>query len=119
VITRKDQAVALKRFEVMDKEFWTVGEVVEIFDVDERFLADLEEEEVLCPICQDSSPSKLFGAPELEKLRLAKILVEEMGVNMAGVEIILRMRQTVFDMRKQFDVILEDLAHQLHEMLKE
>jgi MerR family transcriptional regulator/heat shock protein HspR len=103
----------------MDKEFWTVAEVVEIFDVDERFLSDLEEEEVLCPICRDSSPSKLFGASELEKLRLAKILVEEMGVNLAGVEIILRMRQRMFDMRKQFDVILEDLARQLHERLNE
>jgi MerR family transcriptional regulator/heat shock protein HspR len=103
----------------MDKEFWTVAEVVEIFDVDERFLADLEEEEVLCPICQDSPPSKLFGASEMEKLRLAKILVEDMGVNLAGVEIILRMRQRMFEMRKQFDVILEDLAQQLRERLNE
>jgi MerR family transcriptional regulator/heat shock protein HspR len=99
----------------MDKEFWTIAEVVEIFQVDERFVADLEEEEVLCPVCQDSPPSKLFGASELEKLRLAKILVEDMGVNLAGVEIILRMRQRMFDMRKQFDVILEDLAQRLRE----
>jgi len=103
----------------MDKEFWTVSEVVEIFEVDEDFIADLEEEEVLCPVCQDSPPSKLFGALELEKLRLAKILVEDMGVNLAGVEVILRMRQMMFDMRKQFDVILEDLAQALREQMKE
>jgi hypothetical protein len=30
-----------------------------------------------------------------------------------GVEVILRMRQMMFDMRKQFDDILEDLAAQL------
>ena len=103
----------------MDKEFWTVREVLELFEVEERFLEDLEEEEVLCPVCRDRPPSKLFTASELEKLRVAKILVEEMGVNLEGVEIILRMRRMMFDMRKQFDDILEDLALQLRERLKE
>jgi MerR family transcriptional regulator/heat shock protein HspR len=102
----------------MDKEFWTVAEVVDLFEVEEHFLEDLEEEEVLFPICRDEPSSKVFTASELEKLRLAKILVEEMGVNLPGVEIILRMRQTMFDMRKQFDDILEDLALQLRERVK-
>ena len=97
----------------MKKEFWTIEEVVEIFEVDEGFLRELEEEDVLCPVCQDAISARVFGASELEKIRLAKILVEEMGVNAAGVEIILRMRQMMFEMREQFDDILEDLALQL------
>ena len=103
----------------MEKEFWTVEEVVEIFEVEERFLQELEEEDVLCPACQNELSSKVFSTSELEKVRVAKILVEEMGVNLAGVEIILRMRQTMFEMRKQFDDILEDLARQLREKMKE
>ena len=94
----------------MTKEFWSVTEVIEIFQVERRFLDELEEEEVLCPTCGEESPAKLFSGAELEKLRLAKILVEEMGVNLPGVDIILRMRQNMIDMRKQFDAILEDLA---------
>ncbi|MGD2127620.1 MAG: chaperone modulator CbpM [Desulfobacteraceae bacterium] len=97
----------------MTKEFWTVREVVEFFEIEERFLIELEEEEVLCPICRDDSPTKLFSSTELEKLRLAKILIEDMGVNLPGVEVILRMRQTMFEMRRQFDEILEDLARHL------
>ena len=97
----------------MSKEFWTITEVVELFEVKEDFLAELEEEEVLCPICSDESPGKLFSSLELEKLRLAKILVEDMGVNLPGVEIILRMRECIYEMRRQFDDILEDLAQHL------
>ena len=97
----------------MAKEFWTVTEVVEFFQIEERFLADLEEEEVICPICQDEPPGKLFTPTDMEKLRLAKTLVEDMGVNLAGVEVILRMRQNMVEMRRQFDAILEDLAQQL------
>ena len=103
----------------MDKEFWTVTEVMEIFEVDERFLRELVEEDVLCPVCRDEPSSKVFGSSELEKIRLAKILVEEMGVNVAGVEIILRMRRMMFEMRKQFDDILEDLARQVRERMNE
>jgi len=100
----------------MDKEFWTITEVVEIFHVDERFLDELEEEEIICPACKEHPPAKLFSSADLEKLRLTKILIEEMDVNLPGVEIILRMRQSMFEMRRQFDSILEDLARHIQEM---
>ena len=101
---------------LMGKEFWTVTEVVEIFQVDERFLDELEEEEIICPTCREDSPAKLFSSADLERLRLAKTLIEEMDVNLPGVDIILRLRQSMFEMRRQFDSILEDLARHLHEM---
>jgi len=101
----------------MDKVFWTVTEVMEIFEVDEGFLSDLEEEELLCPVCQAGSPAKVFRIEELEKLKLVKALVEDMGINLPGVEVILRMRQMMFEMRRQFDEILEDLAQEFQERL--
>ena len=102
----------------MAKEFWSVTEVVKLFHVDENFLDELEEEEIVCPTCRKNPPTKLFSFRELENLRLAKILVEEMGVNLPGVEIILRMRNSMFEMREQFDMILEDLAKNFQETFK-
>jgi MerR family transcriptional regulator/heat shock protein HspR len=99
----------------MNKKYWTITEVVETFQIDESFLAELEEEDVICPTCREDPPAKLFSSSDLEKLRFAKNLVEDMGVNLAGVEVALRMRQSMIDMRKQFDSILEDLARQLQE----
>jgi len=64
---------------------------------------DLEEEEILCPTCLENTANKLFAESELEKLRLAKLLMEDMGVNLAGVDIILRMRRDLFALRNQFD----------------
>ena len=100
------------------KEYWTVTEVVETFEIDEGFLYALEEEEVLCSVIREDRHTKVFPQGELEKLRLAKILHEEMGVNLAGVDIILRMRQNMIDMRGQFDDILEDLARSLKQTLR-
>lgn len=101
----------------MTEQYWTVTEVVEYFEVDEGFLSQLEEEEILCPTCSEEPPNKLFSSTDLERLRLAKTLVEDMGVNLAGVEVVLRMRESMFDMRRQFDAILKDLADYLKERL--
>jgi len=97
------------------KEFWTITEVIELFEVEDSFLSELEEEEIVCPICREESPTKLFNSEAMEKLRLAKILTEDMGVNLPGVEIILRMRQNMFEMKRQFDTVLEDLVHHMKE----
>jgi MerR family transcriptional regulator/heat shock protein HspR len=96
----------------MTKEFWTKTEVVDFFQIEEHFLVELEEEDIICPVCQDEPSERRFTPEDMESLRLAKILVD-MGVNLAGVEVILRMRQNMIEMRNQFDTILEDLAKEI------
>lgn len=102
----------------MKEEFWTVTQVTQFFQIEDAFLDSLEEEEIVCPICREAPPSKVYPPGELEKVRVAKILVEDMGVNLAGVEVILQMRRRMIEMRKQFDDILEALAQDLRETLK-
>ena len=102
----------------MAKELWTVTEVLKFFQVEESFLKNLEEEEIVCPACNKGLSTRLFDSTELEKLRVAKILMEEMDVNLSGVEVIVQMRQRMIEMRKQFDAILEDLARQVQKTLK-
>ena len=102
----------------MAKEFFTVGEVIETFQIKESFLVELEEEEILCPTCKATPPEKLYPSGELEKLRLAKLLYEDMGVNVPGIEVILQMRQNMLDMRRQFDIIMENLVNDLKKALR-
>jgi MerR family transcriptional regulator, heat shock protein HspR len=102
----------------MDKEYWTITEVIELFEVEEDFLSDLEDEDIICPVCRDDRPEKFFSAMELERLRVAKMLFHDMGVNLPGVDVILRMRQNMLEMRRQFDDILEDLVRDLKDRMK-
>ncbi len=93
-------------------------EVVDFFQVNEDFLDELEKEDIVCPSCRDGLPEKSFSAGDMENVRLAKILMDEMEVNLAGVEVILQMRKSMIAMRKQFDAILEDLAREMEKNLK-
>ena len=102
----------------MNKELWTITEVIERFEIEEHFVRNLEEEEIICPHCGEDPEEKLFQESELEKLRLAKVLFQDMGVNLEGIDIILRMRQNMIDMRRQFDDILEDVAKHMKRALK-
>ncbi|MFC1851328.1 chaperone modulator CbpM [candidate division CSSED10-310 bacterium] len=103
----------------MKKKSWTITEVIETFQVEPKFLDDLEKEDIVCPEFCGHKQIKEFTAYELEKLRVAKLLVEEFGVNLPGVDIILRMRLNIFEMRNQFDVILADMAKQMHKTFVE
>lgn len=103
----------------MEKKYWTTVEIMEMFQVDEELIVSLEQEEIIYPEWGPDDSLKHFSYRELEKLRLAKMLMEDMEVNLPGVEIILRMREGMINMRRQFDDILEDLARQIKESLGE
>jgi len=104
---------------VRKKTYWTTTEIIEQFQVDERFINVLEKGEIVCSTCRENDPAKKYRAEEVEKLRLAKVLMEEMEVNVPGVEVVLHMRQKMIEMRRQFDAILEELARHVHAALEE
>ncbi len=91
-------------------KLWTHKEVLAFFEIDEEFLRYLEQEKIVCPVCSEDNITRTFTARDVENLRLTRILMEELNVNLAGVEVILNMRRNMIDMRKQFDAILEEMA---------
>ena len=97
----------------MENKYFTTTEIMEILHVDEDLIISLEREDIICPECSGDESLKHFSNYEVEKLRVAKMLIEDMDVNLPGVEIILRMRESMINMRRQFDDILEDLAVQI------
>lgn len=103
----------------MSKEYWSITEVSDRFQVDECLIEELEKEEIICSTCPEGHTIRHYSAPDLDKMRLAKILIEDMDVNMPGVEVIIRMRQNMIEMRKQFDAILEDMVLQINEAFRD
>jgi MerR family transcriptional regulator/heat shock protein HspR len=103
----------------MTQKFWTITEVKEVFEFEEELVLDLEKEEIVCPTFRDNDETKVFTISDMEKLRLIKLLYDDLGVNLPGIDIILRMRQNMIEMRSQFDAVLEDMARNIQEVLKD
>ena len=73
----------------MTEKYLTITEVIERLQISKVLLNDLEKEEIICPVCRNKSAEKMVSSGDLERLRIAKILIEEMEVNLPGVEVIL------------------------------
>ena len=105
-------------YKLMPIEYWTIEEIKEELKVGESFLAELESEEIIVSSIHPEKKIRIFEEGEIEKVRLAATLIYELGVNLAGVEVILHMRNNIVEMRHQMDRILEYVARQVREHLE-
>ncbi len=58
---------------------------------------------------------RLYSEQDLEQLRHVKNLIEELGVNLAGAEVILRMARQIADLQQR----VQELEVELHSMKDE
>ena len=103
----------------MAVEFWTIEEVKARFRVSDDFIAELEAEEIVVCVQHPERKVRALSVYDTEKVRLASILVNEMGVNLPGVEVILHMRSNMLRMRAQVDTILEHVAQEMRKRFED
>lgn len=103
----------------MEQHYYHRKQVIEFFSFDEAFLDILEAEELVRSVEVESCEERVFPADQVERLRIIYNLVEELDVNLPGVEVILSMRENMILMQQQFQQILETLAKELKSRLEE
>jgi MerR family transcriptional regulator/heat shock protein HspR len=97
----------------MAEDFYYRKQVIEIFEFDEDFLQRLEVEELVHAEELVPGQEPVFPRREVERIRIISNLMRELDVNLAGVEVILGMRENMILMQRQFDQILEILVTEL------
>jgi MerR family transcriptional regulator, heat shock protein HspR len=102
----------------MKKRFYTRSEAIKLLDVDEGFIATLSREEIIGFCSDEKGREELLSLEEMETIRVARTLLEDLDVNLPGVEVVMRMRQNMLDMRRQFDEILVCLMEEFSRILK-
>jgi MerR family transcriptional regulator/heat shock protein HspR len=97
----------------MDENYYRKQQVIEIFGVQESFLDELEREELIKCAIVECCQEKIYYLDQIERIRIISNLVNDLEVNLPGVEVILEMRQNMITMRHQFDQILEALVKEI------
>jgi MerR family transcriptional regulator, heat shock protein HspR len=103
----------------MAQDYYYKREVIEIFQCDEGFLDLLVDEDLVRPVSIEQHSEAVFTPEELERVRIIKNLIQELDVNIPGVEVILSMRENMILMQNQFYEILETLVKELKHRLPE
>lgn len=83
-----------------------VVRVVAELDADANLVDALVDAEII-HVEYDREGEVLISREDAERLRLVQVLMRELDVNLAGVEVILHMRENMVAMRRQLDEILE------------
>jgi MerR family transcriptional regulator/heat shock protein HspR len=97
----------------MGDEYYYRKQVIEIFELEEGFLAELEEEDLIHTVEVETCGEKVFTMDQVERVRIISNLVRDLEVNLPGVEVILAMRENMILMQRQFDNIIETLVAEL------
>ena len=86
----------------------TISAVAELYDIHPQTLRLYEREGLLLP-SRSVGNTRLYEDSDLERLEIILSLTRELGVNLAGVEIILNMRAKMAEMQREFERFFEYL----------
>lgn len=85
---------------------YTISAVAEHFEIHPQTLRLYEREGLLKPSRSEGN-TRLYEDSDLERLEVILSLTRDLGVNLAGVEIILNMREKMDAMQREFERFFE------------
>lgn len=90
------------------KKYFRIADIVETCDVSVEFIRALEQEHLIKSVRRRRL--KCYPQDQVDRIRVAQVLIGEMGVNLAGVEVALHMREQLINMRRELTVIVRRLG---------
>ncbi len=96
------------------KAAYMISAVAEQYQIHPQTLRLYEREGLLAPSRSDGN-TRLYTDEDLERLEVILKLTRELGVNLAGVEIILNMREKMGAMQRQIEEFVSQLNRELTE----
>src|SRR5256885_7135404 len=96
---------------------YTISAVAELYDIHPQTLRLYEREGLLKP-SRSVGNTRLYEDADLEQLDVILSLTRELGVNLAGVEIILNMREKMAQMQREFEQFFEYLKTHANELAR-
>src|SRR5215468_4134352 len=94
------------------KAAYMISSVAEQYEIHPQTLRLYEREGLLQPSRSEGN-TRLYTDDDLERLEVILHLTRELGVNLAGVEIILNMREKMAEMQAQIEEFVSTLNREL------
>ena len=100
------------------KGAYMISAVAEMYDIHPQTLRLYEREGLLRPSRSEGN-TRLYTDEDLERLEFILNLARDLGVNIAGIAIVLQMRERMEEMNRQMQGFVEyvrtEMLHQMHQ----
>ncbi len=97
---------------------YSISVVAEMFDIHPQTLRTYEREGLVRPARTEGN-TRVYSQEDVERLELILRLTKELGVNLAGVEVILNMRDRMEAMQRQINGLLQAMADRFDAEMKQ
>jgi MerR family transcriptional regulator/heat shock protein HspR len=94
------------------KAGYTISAVAEMYNIHPQTLRLYEREGLLIP-SRSNGNTRLYSQGDLERLEAILNLTRDLGVNLAGVEIVLNMRERMKEMQREMQAFVEFVQQEL------
>ena len=96
-----------------DEPCFTIGVVQQMVGLHPQTLRHYERLGLVSPHRSDNKTRvRMYSAKDLERIALIKRWIDEFGVNLAGVEIMLKMHESMEQMRQDMEREMSDMRDQ-------
>jgi MerR family transcriptional regulator, heat shock protein HspR len=96
----------MARRRTQERKFLMISAVAERFEIHPQTLRLYEREGLIRP-ARSSGNTRLYDDESLSRLEIILTLTRDLGVNLAGVEVVLNMREQMQRMQDEIDSVLE------------
>jgi MerR family transcriptional regulator, heat shock protein HspR len=94
------------------KGFFSISAVAKIFSVHQQTIRLYEKQGLIIPKRSEGN-TRLFSEEDIERLEEIIYLTHQLGINLAGVEMILKLKKQMKKMQNQMNDLFEDTHNQL------
>jgi MerR family transcriptional regulator, heat shock protein HspR len=88
-----------------ERGIYSIGTVARMYDIHQQSLRQYERLGLLVPN-RTSGNTRMYSKHDIEKLETILSLTQDMGVNLAGVEIVLKLKNQIFELQSQMQELL-------------
>ncbi|PTB87818.1 MerR family transcriptional regulator [cyanobacterium G8-9] len=92
-----------------DEPVYLISVVATMLDIHPQTLRQYEREGLVEP-SRTQGRMRLYSQRDIERMKLILRLTRQMGVNLAGVDIVLQLKEQIDEMQKEIDQLRDELS---------
>ncbi len=96
------------------KGFYSISAVAKMFSIHQQTVRLYEKEGLITPKRSDGN-TRLFSEEDVDRLEQIIHLTHQLGVNLAGVEMVLKLQEKIDKMQKKMNALFDDTSKELKE----
>ena len=99
------------------RALYMISVVADMFDIHPQTLRAYEREGLLRPSRTDGN-TRLYSEADIERIELILRLTKDLGINLAGVEVILNMRERMSEMQHHMNEMFREMIRRMESEFK-